>query len=41
VTIKGIIEVSDGGDLELWHASSAANSTTVESGSNLIVTRVV
>jgi hypothetical protein len=38
--VEGIIVVSDGGDLELWHASDAAITTSVESGSNLVVTRV-
>ena len=37
--IEGIIEVSDSGDLELWHSSESASTTTVEAGSSLILTR--
>jgi hypothetical protein len=40
LVIEGIIVVSDGGDLELWSSSTSAGTTTVEAGSNLIVTRV-
>jgi hypothetical protein len=38
--IEGIIVVSDGGDLELWHSSEDANSTTVEQESCLRITRL-
>jgi hypothetical protein len=38
--IEGIIVVTASGDLELWHSSETAATTTVESGSNLVVTRV-
>jgi hypothetical protein len=37
--ISGVIVVSDGGDLELWHGSETANATSVEVGSSLILTR--
>jgi hypothetical protein len=40
VTITGILVVSDGGDLELWHGSETATATSVEAGSSLVVTRV-
>jgi hypothetical protein len=37
VKITGLIVVSVSGNLELWHASEAANATTVEVGSSLVV----
>lgn len=40
VIIEGILVVTVAGDLELWHSSETATSTTVKSGSALIVTRV-
>jgi len=39
--IEGVITVTNGGDLELWHGSEVAAATRVESGSNLQITRVV
>lgn len=39
IIIEGVIQVSDGGDLELWHGSETATATVVESGSSLVVTR--
>jgi hypothetical protein len=39
VVIRGIMVVSDSGDLELWHKSETATSTTVELGSSLVVIR--
>jgi hypothetical protein len=38
--IEGVLVVSDGGDLELWHGSETATTTRVIAGSNLIVTSV-
>lgn len=40
VQITGVCVVTDGGDLELWHASESTNATTVEVGSSLQITRV-
>ena len=39
--IEGIIEVSNGGDLELWHGSEGAVATRVEAGSCLILTKII
>jgi hypothetical protein len=39
VVIRGIMVVTDSGDLELWHKSETATSTTVELGSSLVVIR--
>lgn len=39
VKITGLMVVSVTGNIELWHASEAANATTVEIGSSLIVVR--
>lgn len=36
--IEGLIVTSDGGDLELWHASEVAASSQVMAGSMVIVT---
>ena len=33
VIVEGVIQVSNGGDMELWHASEGAVATTVEAGS--------
>lgn len=38
--IEGVLVVTATGDLELWHASETATSTTLKAGSSLIVTRV-
>jgi hypothetical protein len=38
--IEVLIEVSAAGNLELWHSSETAASTTVESGSSVICTRI-
>lgn len=38
--LKGIIVVSDAGDLELWHGSETATATRVEAGSNLEVMKM-
>jgi hypothetical protein len=38
--IEGIIVVSDGGDLELWHGSETSVTTTVYAGSSLILRKV-
>lgn len=40
VRVHGIVIVTASGDLELWHGSETATSTTVKAGSALIVTRV-
>ena len=40
VTIEGILVVTVSGDLELWHSSETATSTTVKAGSALTVVRV-
>jgi hypothetical protein len=40
VYIEGIIVVSDGGDLELWHSSEDANATRVEQESCVVVVRL-
>lgn len=37
--IRGIVVVTVSGDLELWHKSETATSTTVESGSSAVVIR--
>lgn len=39
--IEGMVVVTVDGDLELWHASDAAASSTVKAGSSLILTKVV
>jgi hypothetical protein len=39
VTVEGVLVVSNGGDLELWHGSEGAVATTVESGSSLVIWR--
>lgn len=39
VKLSGILVVSDGGDLELWHGSESGTQTSVEVGSSLVVTR--
>lgn len=39
VTIDGILVVTASGDLELWHSSETATSTSVMAGSSLAVTR--
>jgi len=38
--IEGLLVCTDGGDLELWHASEVAATSTVKSGSTLIITKV-
>ncbi|MEX2054608.1 MAG: SH3 domain-containing protein, partial [Candidatus Andersenbacteria bacterium] len=40
VTIEGVIVVSDGGDLELWHNSDTAAQSSVMTGSTLVVTQI-
>jgi hypothetical protein len=40
ISIEGIIVVTDGGNLELWHGSETTNNTSVEVGSSLVLTRV-
>lgn len=37
--IEGILVVTVSGDLELWHGSETATSTTVKAGSSLVVIR--
>jgi len=37
--IEGVMVVSDGGDLELWHASEVAAASTVMAGTSLILTK--
>lgn len=37
--VEGIIIVTVAGNLELWHASETANSTTVKAGSTLVLTK--
>jgi hypothetical protein len=37
--IQGVMKVTTSGDLELWHASETAASTTVKAGSSLVLTR--
>lgn len=39
VIIEGILVVTASGDLELWHSSETATSTTVKAGSSLVVIR--
>lgn len=39
VIVEGIMVVSDGGDIELWHASDAANNTSLMVGSSLVLLR--
>jgi hypothetical protein len=39
VVIEGILVVTASGDLELWHSSETAASTTVVAGSSLVVIR--
>ena len=39
-TIRGVMVVTNGGDLELWHGSETATSTTVKAGTSLILTKV-
>lgn len=39
VLLEGIIIVTAQGDLELWHGSETASSTTIKAGSSLIVTQ--
>lgn len=39
VTIEGIMIVTASGDLELWHGSETATSTTIKAGSSLVVNR--
>jgi hypothetical protein len=39
VIIEGILVVTASGDLELWHSSETATSTTVKAGSSLVVCR--
>lgn len=39
VIIKGVIVVTAVGDLELWHGSETATSTTVKAGSSVVVAR--
>lgn len=38
--IDGLLIVTVSGDLELWHSSETATSTTVKAGSSLVVTQV-
>ena len=38
-TIEGILVPTVAGDLELWHSSETATSTTVKTGSSLVVIR--
>lgn len=38
--IKGILRVTVAGNLEFWHSSETAAATTVEAGSNLVLTKV-
>lgn len=40
VIIEGVMVVSDSGDLELWHSSETATSTTVMTGSAVVVTKI-
>ena len=40
VTIEGVMVVSDGGDIELWHASESAAQTSVMTGSTLTITQI-
>ena len=37
--IEGVIVVSDGGDLELWHSPDAATQTSIMVGSSLVLVR--
>lgn len=39
MVVEGVIVVTAVGDLELWHSSETATSTTVKAGSTLVVTR--
>lgn len=39
-TIKGVIVTTGVGDLELWHGSETATSTTVKAGTSLVLTKV-
>jgi hypothetical protein len=39
VIIEGLLVVTASGDLELWHGSETATSTTVKAGTSLIVIR--
>jgi hypothetical protein len=39
IIVEGMIVVTASGDLELWHSSETATSTTVMAGSSLIVVR--
>lgn len=39
MVVEGTVVVTASGDLELWHGSSGAVSTTVDAGSTLIVVR--
>lgn len=40
VVVEGVIVVTDGGDLELWHGSEGAVATSVEVGSGVLVTKL-
>ncbi len=37
--VEGVLVASDGGDLELWHASEVAAASTVMAGTSLILTK--
>jgi hypothetical protein len=40
ITIEGVMVVSDGGDIELWHASDSAAQTSVMAGSSLVIQKI-
>jgi len=40
VTITGVMVVSDGGDIELWHGSETAATTRIMAGSSVIITQI-
>ena len=39
-TVEGVLIAGTGGDLELWHASEVAASSTVRAGTTLTVHKV-
>ena len=40
VIVEGVLVVSDGGDLELWHSSETAATTSVMVGSAVVITKI-
>ena len=40
ITIEGVMVVTDGGDIELWHASDSAAQTSVMAGSSVVIQKI-